>query len=256
MLASSYGTGVYTGAERSYAVRPRLSNGKAVLWFHGAGGDTMYIDPSIAQAGKLRLVRGLVLRGYTVIAADFGPSSGNHLWGNDSMLSSADAVFSHLSSWGVTNTSKVALWGESMGHFCAANWASRNISKVSCLVGTIPACDAVSCYTVNGNGTTGESVSMDAAYGGTVGVFIDPATLAARDPLTGLVGTLAGVPWRGYYTTDDPVVGSQAVPFAAALTSHGGTATAVSMGTGGHADVPQLTIDLESFVSFFDSANW
>ena len=230
--------------ELYYVVAGRGIPSKAILWHHGAGGETTLYAPEYNQVNGRKLIDRLVAAGFTIVAADF---AGANTWGNASNQTKITAAVNWLSTIGC-RTDKVGLWGTSMGFLCLAAWARNNATKVANLAGTIPCANGQWAY----DNSSSLAAAMNGAWSGNWQTNGKPTT----DPLT-IASSLKPFPVRLWYASDDTLVGSTtATALATAINSGGGSASAVSMGTGGHTDTPLAAVNSEAWTLFFEQGSW
>lgn len=166
--------------------------GKLVLWCHGVGGNTL--EARRVDGGRIhtmiiidRLVEEL---GVGVVSAHFG---GNQ-WGNDVAMSRIDGVLEHAEQHVGADTSKIGLWGHSMGHLNFMNWTQRNRSRVACVMSAMGTPDLDYSYSRESN-----TAGIDRAYGGE----FTPTDSAERNPSINTSQKFNGLPWLGFYGTTD-----------------------------------------------------
>lgn len=248
-LYARHGTGYYsptndtTGSAQYFGPRDYAMDGtvRGVIFSHGAGGNEA-VPFGSTQSTNVSAVMREVASIYPVLSCTF---TGQQHWGNDAALTALTDAVNFLKGTFGAKTGKVLLIGQSMGHLHIANWARANPSLVAGIVGILPVSDLNDLVT-NNRGST--AAAINAAYGGaysesTNGPTKNPANYAA----TGLVG----IPWRGYYASDDTLVLPGTVTGLAS--SIGSTATATSLGTGGHADGPVANVDIAQLLTFLAS---
>ncbi|MGB4759396.1 MAG: hypothetical protein WBP26_05070 [Candidatus Saccharimonadales bacterium] len=235
-----------------YVLSPRNTvHSKAILWHHGAGGETLLYSPEFGQIQGRALMEMLVEAGYCIVSADYG---GSQTWGNTANQAKITAAVDWLPAIGC-RTDKVAFWGTSMGFTCVAKWVATHPTKVAALVGTIPCADAAWVY-ANSNGNPTLATAMDAAYSpgswASAAASTNPSSSAIYMPIA--TNHILTSLW---YSSDDLTIGSTTAPnFANLVNSNGGSATATSMGTGGHTDSPLAAINRNAFALAFHNGNW
>ena len=114
----------------------------------------------------------------------------------------------------------------SLGALGALGWASRNRSRVLAVAATLPIVDLADVHDHDRGGFASE---IETAYGGRQG-YDDQ--VAGHNPAA-LVATLAGLRFKAWYSTDDPIASAPALEaFVDAL---GPPAAARSLGPIGHS---------------------
>lgn len=230
---SSRGIGEYHTAEGHLLMLPKLWRGDGTragaIYLHGATKDeTQMVDGS---ADSVRpVVAGLAAAGHPVL----GVYAGGDLWGNATALARITEAIAFLQAADIgAKTGPVVLIGASMGGVAAQNYAKGHHSSVICMVGLIPVSDLNDIRSNNRGGLAG---SIDAAYPAT---YVEATHGATSNPHTYAATGLAGVHYRAYYSTSDPIVIPSTVTETVSLI--GPTAAAVPM-SGGH-DVTNLPAD-------------
>lgn len=216
---------------------------RAILWHHGAGGETLLFDPAFGQVPLYTLVYAVAEAGYTILSCDFG---GAGTWGNAGNQAEITQAVAWLAALGC-RTDKVGLWGVSMGFACVARWAADNPTKVAALTGTIPA--ASTQYVWDNN--TDLHTQMDAAWSGDWQAsqpVSDPSATAIRSALA--AGTY---PFRLDYSDDDTVAG--AAP-STALVASVGRGVANGLGNYGHTTDGLVNVDPSAYAAVFDAGLW
>lgn len=237
---------VTANSEFYYILQGRGKPDRAILWHHGAGGETTMYEPIYGQLNGRALFDRLVKAGFTIVCADFG---GENTWANTANQTKITQAVNWLGTIGC-RTDKVGLWGLSMGFLCLSAWARNNTSKVAALAGTIPAANGQWIY--SNSSLAGVGGVMDAAWSGNWVANGKPTT----DPSV-IYASLTSFPVSLWYASDDNVVGSStATSLATSINGAGGNATAISMGTGGHTDTPLAAVDSAAFTLFFEQGNW
>lgn len=246
MPSWQYDFNASVASERQWLILPsRFSTPQStpvVMWHHGAGGETYWIEPKNGAAGLLpehhAIFNALLARGFALYAADFGTPADNR-WGNDHAMSRLDSADTWLTAAGFTK--KRVLMGTSMGHMTVFNWAHRNIAKVSALVGLIPVTDAAWVFT----NYAPAAAPMNAAYNGT-GTNLPTgnwaANAATRDPTQLGASVVGAIPARFYYAADDTQVGDS-VGNSETLAALSSNWDAIAGTSAGHTDASLAAVD-------------
>jgi hypothetical protein len=130
----------------------------AIICCHGRGQNHLAYGPGLATSDP---IMRLVEAGYVAISLDNG---GTTSWGNDNAIQTiTDAVAYSAAQFG-TSTTRVLLFGMSMGSLPALSWAARNASKVAAIALSFPVTDLAAMHS-NGAFTA----EIDTAYGGSSG---------------------------------------------------------------------------------------
>jgi pimeloyl-ACP methyl ester carboxylesterase len=225
-VRSIYQTG-YTGSEASVTFCGRLlPGGVPVILCHGVlATATQFQNATEGLVGRYAADNHEV----TLASGDLGGAS---TWGNDTSIAAVTSLVTYLGSNYGTSTSRVALYGTSMGALTALNWAIRNTSKVVAVGLTAP---AVSLQGIHDRDPSNLAAAIDTAYTNNAGYLAALATDPSHDPsstneTTRRAARLLGPRTRIWYSTDDPVIAA-AEPLAYA----GFTGCAIdSMGAIGH----------------------
>lgn len=220
-----------------------MGNERAILWHHGAGGETLLFDPAYGQSPLYNLVYEVCEAGYTILSCDFG---GAETWGNNANQQFITDAVAWLPTIGC-RTDKVGLWGLSMGFACLARWATNNASKVAAFTGTIPAASTQYVYDNNPSLQAG----MNAAFGGNW-----QASQPSTDPSASLISSAIGAaayPFRLDYSDNDPVAGPATSPNLVTLVGRG---DAYGMGNVGHTVAGMVNIDPTAYIALYDGGLW
>ena len=160
-------------------------------------------------------------QGYPVLSRDF---SGDH-WGNDTAIARMDQAAAYMTGTFGAKVGKLVLVAHSMGGCHLLNWATRNPSQVAAVILSCPVLDLKNMHDAN---VSGYAASIETAYGGLAGY---QAAATAHNPMD-FAGTLAALPIRVYYSTNDPVcTPAQVSSFAGAA---GSLCSSYSMSASGH----------------------
>lgn len=226
-VRSIYQTG-YTGSEASVTFCGRLlPGGVPIILCHGVlAGATQFQNNA----------EGLIARYASdnhEVTLGSGDLGGLSTWGNDTSITAVTSLVTYLGSQYGCSTSRVAIYGTSMGALTALNWAIRNTSKVVAIGLTAP---AVSLQGIHDRDPIGLASLIDTAYTNNAGYLAALATDPSHDPsstneTTRRAARLLGSRTRIWYSTDDNVIAASE-PLAYA----GFTGCQIdSMGAIGHA---------------------
>lgn len=195
-IRAVYSTG-YTGTEASVVMHGRQSpGGTPVIFCHG-----LLVGAVQSFAAEGQVQRELADR-YEVTSggADLG---GLSTWGNDASVAAVDSLITYMGSNYGTKTTRVVIYGTSMGGATALNWAMRNPTKVAALGLTAP---VVSLQGIHDRDPIGIAALVDTAYTNHAGYL---AALATHDPSHAnnrdVIRTL-GPRTRLWYSTTDNVI--------------------------------------------------
>ena len=243
-----------------YVIRPRQirSSSPVVMYLHGAGETaTTALGNSTQLTTFLQSLAGL---GYTVLVADFGEpgtgalTSGSQTFGNHFVagrmeeyrqwLATKPAVASNA------NASTIGLLGSSMGAANALAYARDHRSLVSVAGTAIPFTDIA--------WTRSDRTDPVWTANGFLASLCDTAwQLLATDATPpdadfNTLASLVGLPWRGYYRSDDPIVNPARLEI---LQSHiGGSSGIFDVGTtGGHNTNIWGDLSFSAFTSWFST---
>jgi alpha-beta hydrolase superfamily lysophospholipase len=129
----------------------------AIICCHGRGQNHLAYGPGLATSDP---IMRLVEAGYVAISLDNG---GTTSWGNDNAIQTiTDAVAYSAAQFG-TSTTRVLLFGMSMGSQLALNWAARNPSKVAAIALSFPVTD-LAAISADANGSH-STLTIDPATG-------------------------------------------------------------------------------------------
>jgi pimeloyl-ACP methyl ester carboxylesterase len=208
---------------------PEESNGRLVVYLHGAGGNEESILGLQPQA---LLVDGLVDEGYTVVASD----AHGDAWGNAESVAAHAAAAEEAAAR--TGTTSVFLVAESMGGLAGAQLATGpELQGVEALVGIYPVCDVSSVYPRFAD-------AVDAAFGDDVDAALD--RLSPVD----LGGTVPLMVWASPQDTVVPKTANADVCVQQARQAGADALLVESVGE--HGDPSHF--DLRTVLSFFDSS--
>lgn len=233
---------VNDAAGRAYLLRPKQFRADGtvtgIVFCHGAGGSEA--DAWSGASTNLKRILGSIAQTRPVLAPAY--TAGGDKWGNAAAVTQVNDAVTYLGAQGC-RANKVILVTRSMGNLYAMNWARANLSKVAGIVSFEGVSDLL-----NIRNQAGFTASVDAAYAGgysnaTYGATYNPTVYAATHDLD-------GIPTRLYYATDDTTVPPATVTTLAGLIP---TASAISMGTGGHADAPLANVDLPDLLTWIDN---
>jgi pimeloyl-ACP methyl ester carboxylesterase len=223
-----------TEGQLQYIGRSQRPEGRVpVLFLHGfnLSGDIAGFHRAPAYNDDFRAIAGST---YPVIVFDAG---GGSTWGNDDVVAASGAIDDLLTFVAtdpnlLVDTSKVALFAESMGTLNALNWAWRNPGKVRAMVLRAPIV-AMEAFRTRNAATFG--AVMDAAYGGS----IDSAEYDAHDPMRNidLIRPFGDRILLWYATSDEYIPPAEVEAFAELV---GATAIEVP---GNHADTVNTRVD-------------
>ncbi|MCZ4069227.1 hypothetical protein O1W71_16265 [Microbacterium sp. H37-C3] len=134
-----------------------------------------------------------------VLSCDFGLDA----WGNASAVSKVTSAVAHLRATYGVHPSKVFLFGQSMGHLTAMNWAAQNKAQVAGVIGSMGVADLKHIHDLtNPEGGYLYRASIDAAY---TNGYTDAQYGAAHNPIVNAGTKYAGMPWLDLYGTGDTV---------------------------------------------------
>lgn len=226
-------------------VRGARNNRRVILFHHGAGGETMIIEPTISARNNLRVIlRELIKQGYALLSCDYG---GANTFGNSLNQTRISNALTWAGNKGF-KTDKVGLIGESMGHQCLYVWGANNQSKVAALVGYIPGCDLDRTYSLQ----SGFATLMDAAY--------SPSNWSANSATKNPVNLAApswAEHWLGFYASDDPIYGAQGLDVQNLADHIGNSTAAVNTGPGGHSDAGLASSAVQTqFLDAIENGDW
>lgn len=239
-IAVSYGGDrVHTG-EIDTILEPRLNVPRpGVTFFHGATGDgTDAVTPS--QAGQYRLLRDLARR-YPMTVAPLG---GIQTWAQQLVVDRAIESMDFLEEELGCPEDDHVLFGGSMGSIAALIVAALVPTRVRCVVTYLTIPDLVSIYNED---VEGAQAPIGTAHGVT-----HPTPLPAGATPLDHVEVLSGIPWLGYYSTDDQFnTPQQVTDFAFDV---GGTV--VSLGALGHtqAHIAEVADRIDDVYGFIEAA--
>ena len=243
-----------------YVLRPRQirSSSPVVLYMHGAGETaTTALSNSTQLPTFLQSLAGL---GYTVLVADFGEpgtsgcTAGSQTFGNHFVAGRMEAYRQRLATKPAVasnaNASTIGILGSSMGAADALAYARDHRSLVSVVGTAIPFTDIA--------WTRADRTDSVWTGNGFLASLCDTAwQLLATDPTPSdadfnNLAPLVGLPWRGYYRSDDPIVNPARL---AILQSHiGGSSGIFDVGTtGGHNTNIWGDISFSAFTSWFST---
>lgn len=191
-----------------------------VVLLHGAGAPDPFNYSANWATGTLPAV--LASHGIPCVAGWMGGDS----FANDIAMSAIDSSIAYLKDRipGITS-SKVHLWGASMGNGLSLRYAGLNPHKVASIFGIIPLSDMLVVYETN-RGSFRNSIGT--AWGVTY-----PTPLPAQADLMGLHAPVIkanSIPCRFHYSTIDTLIPPSEVIALAAAT--GGVAEAVDFSSG------------------------
>jgi pimeloyl-ACP methyl ester carboxylesterase len=208
---------------------------RAVIILHGH--NAIAVTPlAMAQylAGPTLLgdVVAALRLGLPILAIDAG---GGQTYGNDVAIARLDEAVDWVSATGLGKAQPILL-GTSMGSILAVNYAARHPTKIKAVGLLYTAMDLQFTHDQN-------VAEVEAAYGG-ASAFT--AALASHSGIPqAQAGALAGVDLKGWYSTNDAVVGVGTWgSFRAAFIAGGGGALAeASLGAVGHGDNTLVPVD-------------
>ena len=175
------------------------------------------------EAPYSRIPMAIEAAGFPVVDSSLG---GGHTWGNDAALEGIDSAADLLVLRHGCRPDGVLLFAGSMGVLGALSWASRNRSRVLAVAATLPVVDIADVHDQDRGGFASE---IETAYGGRQGYAHQ---VAGHNPAA-LVATLAGLRFKAWYSTNDPIASAPALEaFVDAL---GPPAAARSLGPIGHS---------------------
>ena len=236
-----------TGSPTEALWRPRDTASTTTLLpvvvMHGANGFPVDYRKPI-NPGAVRLASALADAGLTCLATEMG---GPQTWGSDSVLTAFDHACARLEELGFDTDRGVLVWATSMGNWSALRCAADRPGKVKAVVATIPLCDINDIR--QRNAPIPVRPDIDAAWGVSF-----PAPIPRRGDLLARAGAgeLAGLPWRGYYSTADTVCRPETV--TALVAALGSSASAqITSTTADHSDTPISNTPTAQFVEFLRS---
>lgn len=232
-LISSYGVGQYsaghaTEAHAFVANRRYTPNTKrGFVYLLGAG--TVASNDLLGLTGSSGY---FALGNYPSISADCGSTTSQGTWANPTGVSRMTDATNYFNTAFGAKIDKIGLVGVSHGSLTCLAWAVANASKVAFLYLALPACDVQDIHDNRAAGlaTVGLSpTSIENAYGGLAGYN---AAMPASNPAAN-DSTLAGVPARILYSSNDPIVDTSTVTALAAAI--GPSCTLINTGANGHS---------------------
>lgn len=242
MASTSYGTGIVHASEKAVRLYPRLSydaiRHRGVLYLHGSTASALTVVSSNGYA-QPTMLNHLADKGYPLLACDLGASLTN--WYNDAEgLPRIDEAYTYAMSTLGWKAGKVHIFAASMGNVGALRWAQVNLDKVASIACAIPAYDMETARVANVT-LRGQ---IDTAYGVTY-----PAPLPAGENPPDFIDDIAaaGIPWKGYYSSDDEadfVAG--AIACADALDGE-----LTSLGALGHTDAAIGAVPFAEVAAFY-----
>ena len=110
-------------AEASVLFTPRRPSTakRAVVYFHGAGGNATQCLDGASYKSWSRMAGMAAQAGLVVLSADWG---GAQTWGNDTFLTAAETAWTWLKASGLCATDKLIVTGASMGYLSASRFAA------------------------------------------------------------------------------------------------------------------------------------
>ncbi len=201
---------------------------------HGAEAGPGAIDWMTASPYRWPIIRTIVDQcGLIGVSADIGGSS---TWGNATLKSRLDAMYSYTQGLSRVKKGKVILVGQSMGGLAMLNWARANKSKVAAVVGVIPVTN------MNSAIANGYSAPVAAAYGG---AYSDASYGAQYNPRV-FAADLAGIPGQLWVGATDQIANTTDAGAVVAA------ASSIKMMTiaGAHAESTLGNIDLAEMARF------
>lgn len=127
---SVYSKSEYLVNEGYLLMKPKGIPKGVIIALHGRGADatvyTPYVDPAVTGPGYH--VWKLVEAGYLVMAIDAG---GITTWGNAASVAAVNSAITFLNGKGY-DTTKISIFGWSMGTAVSLNWIKRNPTKIKC----------------------------------------------------------------------------------------------------------------------------
>lgn len=249
--ASIHSVGTLIAGEGHLEIEPKFpipAKKPGLMFVHGAGYDANYCTLDVGDQGKLTAF--IINNGGFSVASD--DNGGTETWGN--AVSSA-ALVTNVNALQARSTvkasSKVALFGASMGVLGALNYALANPTKVSCIVGIIPVMNPNDIHTnhrtVDG---TDYAPFLDSAYSGGYQEARDGAT---RNPFTYKASSaIADIPMLFFYGLSDTLcLPTYTEQFAAAAPSK---RTLVGL-AGGHAASTYQLVNYQTALDFLNTYN-
>lgn len=175
------------------------------------------------MAGRARFMQAVAEAGHVCLAGDFG---GALTFGNPTVQARILAAWNWLQTHPlVTPGQKAIMFGTSMGNLSAVNFARANPDKVQGVISAFGAVDLTGTYQTNNGG-------FRAAIGTAWGVTYPTPLPAGADPVLN-ASEMTGIPWRGWYADDDPLVSTaSSIAFADAMPD----GQAFDTGSQGHDD--------------------
>lgn len=225
------------GSEKEVHYKPRVSNGRGVIYCHGNNGS--HIEPQRFASGSYRLFQRLAHAGYHVLTPDLG---GPYTWGNDTAVDRITSARQILINNGCSD--RIVLIGGSMGNTNVLRYMADFPSRVACGIGLIPAIDIDQ---IRANNWNGLKANIESAWG--IGSS-DP--IPARGIPLNRTAEMSPVPWAGWYGSADTVVdGADCIALANAL---GGDSMAIEANnTYDHSDALMRSINVDDIIAWIDA---
>jgi pimeloyl-ACP methyl ester carboxylesterase len=207
-----------------------------VILCHGYNTPDTYSQATFPRSAKL--VSELARHGIPSVAGLFGGDT----WANDTAMSRITAAHSYLATATGASSTKVHLFGMSMGNALALRYAALNPTKVASVTGIIPLSSIANMY--EANNPAGSRASIGTAWGVTY-----PTPLPAGADLLALAPTLQAntIPYRAYYSSVDQYI---AVADVQALADAAGGTAAEIDSTYGHADAALTQFNVIDHINF------
>lgn len=239
--ASTRGKGIYHVGEGSVLMTPKVwrANGTVpgVIYMHGATNTEVQMLDGGPDSVR-PVLAGLARAGLPVL----GVYGAGDSWGNAACLTLMAEAISYLQTTVGAKAGPVVLTGGSMGGLAVQNYARANPTQVLCMVGMVPVSNLDDIRSQNRAGLSG---SVDLAYPPS---YLEATHGAQYNPHTYAAIGLAGINYRAYYSTEDPIVIPQTV--IETVAAAGPLASAVPM-VGAHEVVNLPADDAINYVMGF-----
>lgn len=230
---------------------PRLTNNPkpAIIFFPQSGGQAEFFQ-DVTSGDKIeraKIFQRFSRDGFVCASSDFG---GANTMGNDNATGRVKQVYDFLQTVPGVKPGPVFCFGTSMGNATALSFARRYPGTVKGIISIFGLSDAQPYYMDDLGGFRDE---FEAAWGITY-----PAPLPTNANPMLYLPSLAGIPWRGWYSTDDglvpPVQGQAFATALNAVAGNAGMAVAKEVAVGGHSDAIFSSISYsDEMLAFYNS---
>lgn len=258
MSRANFGTGRYVAAESDVLWTPRgyQPNGtiRGVVYCHAFGELGASVNQYVNGLNKATLMAAIAAL-YPVVSFDggifgSGTTTDTNSWANPNSVTRLGQAITWLQAagGGGAKAGKVILFGYSMGHALALNYAQQFPAQVAGIIGVLPVNDLDDIRDAN-RGTFRAGISTAWGTAAWTAPGTPPLPAGANPALPANQTNLKTIPQRLYYANDD-VICTPATAVAL-LNNLGPVCTGVNLGnTGGHTDGTVGTVSTADVLAF------